>query len=93
MCTNLTVMDVVKRSGIPLSEAHYRTFCREIQHLGYAFRTSRRKGILTKKDLKLRPDFAKSILKDRSPDYWTNNVAFYLDGVSLSSKIILRVTL
>ncbi len=68
---NLTVMDVVKRSGIPLNKAHYRTFCREIQHFGYAFRNSRRKGILTERDLKLRRDCAKSILKDRSPFIWT----------------------
>ena len=49
---NFTVMDVVKRSGIPLHKAHYRTFCREIKELGYSFRNSRRKGILTENHLK-----------------------------------------
>ena len=83
---NFTVMDVVKRSGIPLNKAHYRTFCREIQRLGYSFRTSRRKGILTEKDLKLRSAFAKSKIKDCSPDYWSKDVAFYLDGVSFVFK-------
>lgn len=83
---NFTVMDVVKRSGIPLNTAHYRTFHREIRKLGYAFRPSRKKGILTDKDLKVRRQFARSRLDDCSADYWTKDVAFYLDGVSFVFK-------
>ena len=83
---NFTVMDVVKRSGIAQSKANYRTFLREIRSFGYAFRPSRRKGILTEEDLKLRRDFAKSRLKECPPDYWSRHVAFYLDGVSFIYK-------
>lgn len=83
---NFTVMDVVKRSGIPLNAAHYRTFHREIRQLGYAFRPSRKKGILTEKDLKMRRKFARSRLNDCRADYWTKDVAFYLDGVSFVFK-------
>ena len=68
---NFSVMDVVKRSGIVQSKAHYRTFHREIRNLGYAYRPSRRKGIITENDLKLRRDFAKSRLKECPPDYWS----------------------
>ena len=81
---NFTVMDVVKRSGIAQSKANYRTFLREIRSFGYAFRPSRRKGILTEEDLKLRRDFAKSRLKECPPDYWSRHVAFYLDGEGLT---------
>ena len=83
---NFSVMDVVKRSGIVQSKAHYRTFHREIRNLGYAYRPSRRKGILTENDFKLRRDFAKSRLKECPPDYWSKHVAFYLDGVSFIFK-------
>ena len=83
---NFTVMDVVKRSGIPQDKANYRTFYREIRNLGYAYRQSRKKGILTENDLKVRRQFARSTLNDCSTDYWTNDVAFYLDGVSFVYK-------
>ena len=83
---NFTIMDVVKWSGIPQHKANYRTFHREICNLGYAYRPSRKKGILTDKDLKLRREFARSRLNDCSTDYWTKDVAFYLDGVSFVYK-------
>ena len=57
---NFTAMDVVKRSGITQSKASYKTFLREIQSFGYAFRPSRRKGILTEEHFKLWHNFAKS---------------------------------
>lgn len=83
---NFTVMDVVKRSGIPQHKANYRTFHREIRNLGYAYRPSRKKGILTENDLKVRREFARSTLGDCPTDYWTKEVAFYLDGVSFVYK-------
>ena len=85
---NFTVMDVVKHSGIPQDKANYRTFYREIRiRNGYAYRQSRKKGILTKNDLKVRRQFARSTLNDCSTDYWTNYVAFYLDGCGLFIRV------
>lgn len=82
---NFTVMEVVQRSGIDLNVAHYRTFLRQIRKFGYQFRQSRKKGLLSSHDLKERLIFAKKMV-GRSVDYWTKDVAFYLDGVSFVFK-------
>lgn len=82
---NFSVMDVVKRSGIPLNTAHYRTFLRAIKRFGYKFQASRRKGILTDNDMKRRREFAKVTMK-YGESYWTKDVSFYLDGVSFIYK-------
>ena len=82
---NFTVMEVVKRSSIDLNIAHYRTFLRQIKKFGFNFRQSRKKGLLTSKDLKERLKFAKT-MSGRSVDYWSKDVAFYLDGLSFVFK-------
>ena len=79
-------MDIVEQSGIPQHIVHYRTFYREIQGLGYAFQPNRKKCIHTDGDLKLCCEFAQSTLKSLCTDYWTKDVAFYLDGVSFVYK-------
>ena len=65
--------------------AHYRTFLRQIKKFGFNFRQSRKKGLLTSKDLKERLKFAKT-MSGRSVDYWSKDVAFYLDGLSFVFK-------
>ena len=44
-----------------------------------------KKGVLTNKDLKIRRKFARS-MASKPVDYWTSDVAFYLDGVSFVYK-------
>ena len=78
-------MDVVKASGLDMGTAHYQTFVRALYKLGFSFRASRKKGILQEKDLRDRLKFAKSMVST-SVDYWTEKVAFYLDGVSFVYK-------
>ena len=79
---NFTVMEVVQRSGISPTIVTYRTFLRFVKRLGYGFFHSRKKGVLTNKDLKIRRKLARS-MASKPVDYWTSDVAFYLDGVSL----------
>ena len=82
---NFTVMEVVQRSGISPTIVTYRTFLRYVKRPGYGFFQSRKKGVLTKKDLKIHRRFARN-MKSKPEDYWTSDVAFYLDGVSFVYK-------
>ena len=82
---NFTVMEVVQCSGISPTIATYRTFLQYVKRLGYGFFQSRKKGVLTKKDLKIRRKFARS-MATKPQDYWTSDVSFYLDGVSFIYK-------
>lgn len=82
---NFSVMKVVQASGIDIKCASYRTFLRCIRKLGYGYYNSRRKGVLTAKDLKKWKKFARESLK-KDDDYWTKEIAFYLDGVSFVYK-------
>ena len=49
--------------------------------MGYAFYNSRKKGVITDKDFQKRRIFARSNPK-KGIEYWTKDIAFYLDGVS-----------
>ncbi|XP_028403948.1 uncharacterized protein LOC114526537 [Dendronephthya gigantea] len=82
---NFTVMEVVQRSGISPTSVTYRTFLRYVKRLGYGYYQSRKKGVLTNKDLKIRRKFART-MATKHEDYWTSDVAFYLDGVSFVYK-------
>ena len=77
--------EVVQRSGVSPTIVTYRTFLRYAKRLGYGFFQSRKKGVLTKKDLKIRRKFARN-MQNKPQDYSTSNFAFYLDGVSFIHK-------
>ena len=62
-----------------------RTVCRHLHHNGYGYYQSRKKGLVTAKDKTIRLAFARKHLK--SPvTFWTNEIAFYFDGVSFAFK-------
>ena len=82
---NFTVMEVVQRSGISATLVSYRTFVRYVKKRGYGFFQSRKKGVLTRKDFQICRTFAQSMMK-KPPDYWTKDLAFYLDGISFIYK-------
>ncbi|XP_028415685.1 uncharacterized protein LOC114539215 [Dendronephthya gigantea] len=84
---NFTIKEVVQNSGVALKSASYRTFVRCIKKLGYGFYPSRKKGVMTTKDFKQRRKFGREV-KAKSCEYWTKDVAFYLDGVSFIYKEI-----
>lgn len=82
---NFTAMNIVEKSGVGLSVASYRTFVRQINRMGYAFRQSRKKGLLSTRDHKIRLAYART-MKKKTTDYWGKDVSFYLDGVSFVFK-------
>ena len=82
---NFTAMDVVKTSGIDLTKAKYRTFVSYLNKLGYKFRQTRKKGLMSEADHRRRLNYSRAALKLNS-SFWINDVAFYLDGVSFVHK-------
>ena len=78
-------MDIVQGSGIDTNRASYCTFVRYVKKMGYAFYNSRKKGVMTEKDFQKRRMFARSNSK-KGIEYWTRDIAFYLDGVSFVYK-------
>ena len=80
-----TVKQLVQESGVSLQMASRRTFSRMLNSNGYRYLISRKKGLLNKKDLSKRLQYARK-MKRVSEEFWTNEVAFYLDGVSFVHK-------
>ena len=64
-----------------------RSVRRALNRKGYGYRQCRKKGQLTWDDCKKRLKFAQNILKNNlSETFWTEGVAFYIDGVSFVHK-------
>ena len=78
-------MIIVQESVIDSNRASYRTFFRSVKQLGYAFYNSRKKGVMRDKDFQKRRMFARSNSK-KGIEYWTKDMAFYLDGISFVCK-------
>ena len=47
---------------------------------------SRKKGVMSRKDLQMRLAFAKVVRARLSPTIWTEGIVFYLDGVGFTHK-------
>ena len=81
-------MLLVAEAGIDPKVAHRQKFSRYLNCWGYHFLQSRKKGLLSDKDKDLRLKHARvdrGILKD-SLDFFTQHIAFYLDGISFVHK-------
>jgi len=78
----------VEESGLSFQVANRRTYLRYLNELGYYYCLAWRKGILSDNDKKVRLQFARNIQQDpfRNPDFWKNEISFYLDGVSFVHK-------
>ena len=63
-----------------------KTIRRYLNKNGYFNSPLRKKGIVTAKDCKKKRSFSQKCLKKLRPDFWTNNVSFYLDGVGFTHK-------
>jgi len=50
------------------------------------YRKSRKKGLLTATDKKIRIKFARKMLKEVDDDFWKNGISFYFDGVGFAFK-------
>ena len=85
---HITVKNVVEKSGLSLEMASRRTFSRYLNEEGYSYLQARKKGLLSENDRKVRLQFARKMKRKvkQNPDFWTNEVAFFLDGVSFIHK-------
>ena len=81
---NPTVADVMREAGA--LKGSYRTHVRILNEAGYKKLAPRKKGLLSNKDRRIRKKFAREALKLYDDEFWSNDVAFYLDGVSFVHK-------
>ena len=58
------------------------TMNRTLKRLGYGFMEAGRKGILTEKDYAERRQFARTVQRSYSKDFFKTDICFYLDEVS-----------
>lgn len=72
-------------AGLDKSKITERSVLNVLHRNGYRFRQTRKKGLLSPKDLKGRVRFAKKMAK-RPAEFWCNGVSFYLDAVSFVYK-------
>ena len=63
-----------------------RTVRRLLNENGYFFLQARKKGLMTEADKAKRVEFARMIQANYPPSLWTEQIAFYLDGVSFVYK-------
>ena len=85
---NFTVKQLVEASGLSLNLVNRRTYSRYLNKYGYKYLQSRKKGLLNNRDRIARRKYArkaKSILS-QTPNFYTDEVAFFLDGVSFVHK-------
>lgn len=85
---NFTVKQLMKESGFTIQQACERTFSRCLNENGYYFLQARKKGMLNEKDKRQRFKYAKQMKRQLSsnPNFWKEDIAFYLDGVSFVHK-------
>ena len=60
-----------------------RTVRRLLNRKGYFFLQARKKGLMSETDKAKRVEFARKMQENYPPTVRTDNLAFYLDGVSL----------
>jgi len=72
-------------TGLSQEDITIRSVSNLIRRNGYGLYQARKKGLLSKNDLKVRVKFARRMLK-RPDDFWCNDVAFYLDAISFIYK-------
>lgn len=82
--TNFTADQVALSAGLR-GAASTRTFQRELRRAGYRWASARRKGVLYPADFTRRVKFC-SEMKTKPSSFWTDEVSFYLDGVSFTYK-------
>ena len=84
---NFTARRIMKEVNISETDVSLRTVRRFINSKGFWYLQARKKGLLTDNDRKNRVAFAIKMRQEHGPEYWTDEVEFYLDGVSFAYKI------
>lgn len=83
---NFTCKRLMEEAGIEREQVSERTVCRYLNAHGYFYLQSRKKGLMTRKDLKNRVRFARKMQREYSANVWTSQIGFYLDGTSIAYK-------
>ena len=83
---NFTVKRLMERADLNISLVSCRTVQRFLHSNGYRYLNSRKKGVLLNAVFKKRLQFAKKMKTEFHDNVWTEDIAFYLDGVSLIHK-------
>ena len=73
-------------AGIKQEEVWERTVCRYLNAHGYLYLQSKKKGLMTEKDMQNIVKFAKKMGREYSADVWTRQIGFYLDDVAFAYK-------
>jgi len=81
---SFTVKKLRLEAGVTHVSIH--TVRRVLKKNKYHYLQSRKKGLLTPKDRLLRLRFAKTTIKEKPRNFWTDHVAMYLDGTSFAYK-------
>ena len=80
------VKRLMQQSGISERDVTPRTINRFLNDNGYRYLQARKKGLITRKDLKDRVAFATAVLHERPTNFWTDQVAFYCDGTGIKQS-------
>ena len=85
---NFTLKQLLKESGLNMTMESKRTFYRILHESGYYFLQARQKGLVSGNDRKKRLKYAKEMKchLSENPNFWKDDVAFYLDAVSFIYK-------
>ena len=77
---------LMETCDISSKQVSNRTVRRLLHKNGFGYRQSRKKGVLTRQDIKKRYMYAREVKKKQQADFWTSKIHFYLDGVSFYYK-------
>ena len=81
---NWTAKQLMVETGI--DNVNVRTVRRVLNQSGYNYLQTLKKGLMSATDRSKRVKFGKTMVKDYGTDVWTNDVAFYFDGVNFIYK-------
>lgn len=85
---NFTIKKLVHFAGMNFTNVSYRTYARFLNEENFAFRQTRKKGVLSCGDKQKRLAFAKKckIILKGNKNFFSQSVKLYLDGVSFVHK-------
>ena len=83
---SFTVKRLMCEAGVDVRAVSCKTVRRFLHRNGYKYTQARRKGILKHMDQQKRLQFARKIKRMYSRTLWSEQIAFYLDGVSFVHK-------
>lgn len=83
---NFTIKRLMENSCISRNDVSESTISRFLNREGYYYLQARKKGLLTKTDMKKRRLFARRMRNEFSDQVWTKDIAFYLDGTGFAYK-------